>query len=117
MKKWSINIENPLNPKTNLIVNSIALILLSPFLGVLFTGIFGGLLLTLIEGVIWILGAITSIFFEVNFGSFGDRWGKIETFALWVIFLGGSVGGFIWGISEVRAKWKQYYIDGSGWTN
>ena len=104
-----------MKPKIELFLNSIGLLILSPIMGMMALGLAVGV----IEAIIWTLagasGFIASIFFDVDFMSIHSRLPIIRQAEIWIIFLGGTLGGLIWSFLEIHEKWMKYKKSGKGW--
>lgn len=104
-----------MKPKTDLIVNSACLLMVSPFLGMMVAGLALGVLIPSLATIAIALGFLASLFFDVDFGSFAPRWETIKTISIWVIVVAGVIGGLVWALSVVLEKWKKHKIYGTGW--
>lgn len=104
-----------MKPKTDLVLNSACLILLSPWLGIMVAGIIVACIEAILLTVAVVCGFIASIFFNVNLTSLAPQWDTVKTISMWVIFVGGTLGGIIWSFMEVGGKWKRHSIHGTGW--
>lgn len=104
-----------MKPKTNLIVNSICFVLVSPLLGIMVTGLIVGVLLVVLYIIILILGFASSISFDVNLSSFSHRWARILDVASYLIIIVGSFGGLVWSFIEIKSRWLRHKKDGAGW--
>ena len=105
-----------MKPKTDLIVNAICLLIVSPILGMMVVGIIVCVLDVLIITIATVAGAVSSIFFEINFESIFPRIESLRKLEMWFIVGAGSIGGIIWSCSEIKNKWRTYKETGKGWT-
>jgi uncharacterized membrane protein len=104
-----------MKPKTDLIVNSVCLLLFSPVLGMMAAGLAIGLLEGIILTIGFLCGLIASLFFNIDFTSFAPRMELIKTISLWAIAVVGSVGGLIWAYTEIKDHWERFKVHGRGW--
>ena len=104
-----------MKPRTDLIVNAACLFVLSPLLGMMVTGMVVGVLEALMWTVAAVGGLVSAIFFDVDFTAIQSRIPIVRQIEKWLIFGGGTIGGIIWSVSKIRAKWKRHKIDGRGW--
>lgn len=104
-----------MKPKTDLLINSVCLFVLSPLLGIIVVGFAVGLFEVLMWAVAGVAGLISSIFFDVDFTAIESRMPIIRQVKIWVIFGGGTFGGIIWFCFEIIEKWKEHRATGRGW--
>jgi hypothetical protein len=104
-----------MKPRTDLLVNSVCLFLLSPLLGMMAAGLVVGV----IEGIMWtiatVAGLISGIFFDIDFTTIHSRIPAIRQIEMWLIFGGGTIGGMVWGIWKIKEKWQKHELEGRGW--
>jgi hypothetical protein len=104
-----------MKPRTDLIVNAVALFVVSPLLGMLVAGFAVGLLEVFIWTVAGSAGLISSIFFDVDLTAIDSLMPIIRRVEIWLIFGGGIFGGIIWCCFEIRENWQRYKATGKGW--
>lgn len=104
-----------MKPKTDLLLNSACLFVISPLLGIMAVGFAIGLLEVLVWTIAGTAGLISSIFFDVDFTSVDSRMQTIRQVEIWLIFGGGTFGGLIWSCFEIKAKWNEHKATGKGW--
>lgn len=104
-----------MKPRTDLIVNAACLFAISPLLGILGAGLVVGMLEAIMWTVATVAGLVSSIFFDIDFTTIQSRIPIIRQIETWLIFGGGTIGGIIWSISEIRRKWQRHMVDGREW--
>ena len=104
-----------MKPKTDLLLNSACLFVLSPLLGMMAVGFSVGLIEVLMWTVAVTAGLISSIFFDVDFTAIESRMPIIRQVEIWLIFGGGTFGGIIWSCFAIREKWLEHRAIGKGW--
>lgn len=104
-----------MKPKTDLIVNSVCLFLLSPMLGMTVAGLVIGVLEGLFLTLAFVCGILASLFFDIDFYSFAPRMKIIKEISYWAIAICGSIGGILWSYFVIKEHWDQFKIHGRGW--
>lgn len=104
-----------MKPKTDLLLNSACLFVISPLLGIMAVGFAIGLLEVLMWTIAGAAGLISSIFFDVDFTAVDSRMQTIRQVEIWLIFGGGTFGGLIWSCFEIKTKWNAHKATGKGW--
>lgn len=104
-----------MKPKTDLLLNSACLFVISPLLGIMAVGFAIGLLEVLMWTIAGTAGLISSIFFDVDFTAVDSRMQIIRQVEIWLIFGGGTFGGLFWSCFEIKAKWNEHKATGKGW--
>ena len=104
-----------MKPKTDLLLNSACLLVISPLLGIMVVGFAVGLLEILMWTVAGTAGLISSVFFDVDFTAIKSRMTIIRQIEIWLIFGGGTIGGIIWSSFEIRGRWQKHSTTGKGW--
>jgi hypothetical protein len=110
-----VMLTKKMKSRTNIILNSTCLFFISPILGMMAAGLIVGTLEVLIMSIAGIAAMVASIFFDVDFASIESRRPIVQQIEMWLIFGGGTIGGMIWSILEIKAKWKKHQMDGQGW--
>ena len=104
-----------MKPRTEFLLNSAGVILVSPVFGIMVAGLVVGIL----EAVMWTVGGVSgiiaSILFDVDFTAINSRMAIIRKVEIWLIFGGGCFGGIIWAYLEISEKWRKHKTVGKGW--
>jgi hypothetical protein len=96
--------------KIDLIVNCIAMFFISPFIGtfvVCFFAVVFGTVLILIMALIYIL---IRIVFDVDLAALIRDYNSYFTYAACLYLFTGVIGGWIWGLIEIKEMIKEYKL-------
>jgi hypothetical protein len=100
-----------LGQKIDLIVNCIAMFFISPFIGtfvVCFFAVVFGTVLILILAFIYML---IRIIFDIDLAGLIRDYNSYFTYAACIYLLIGIIGGWIWGLIEIKEIIKEYKLN------
>lgn len=103
-----------MKPKTDLVLNSAAFFIISPMLGIMVAGFIMGFLEGILFMIVGIAGIIVSIFSDFDPASIKFPLISLRV-AMWIILVGGSLGGILYAYMEVQEKWQRHKASGKGW--
>jgi len=97
--------------KIDLIVNCMAMFLISPFIGAFvacFIAVVFGTVLILIIAFVYIL---IRIFFDIDLAELIRNYDSYFTYAACMYLFAGVIGGWIWGLIETKEMIKEYKLN------
>jgi hypothetical protein len=97
--------------KLDLIVNCIAMFFISPFIGTFVVCFFAVVFGTVLILMIALIYVILRFIFDVDLAYLIRDYNSYFTYAACIYLFTGIIGGWIWGLTEIKEMIKEYKLN------